>query len=106
MSLNPILLEMMAKDRQRELLAMARPHAIPVPAEKRRWGRGNPLWAAARLGLAQLLIRIGLRLKPSGSVPACPMYRGKAFLSLEGAAWRCGCPKRGSFPACPPLHSG
>lgn len=106
MSLNPILLETMARDRQRELLAMARPHLIPVPVEKRQWGRRNPLWAAARFGLARLLIRIGLRLKPSGSVSACPMVRGKGIFPADGSARRCGCPKRGDFPACPPLHSG
>lgn len=106
MSLNPILLEMMAKDRQRELLAMARPHAVPVPLENRQLPDRNPLWAEVRLGLARLLIRIGLRLKPSGRAPACPMIIGNGTMAVEGSAWRCGCPKRGDFPACPPLHSG
>ena len=106
MSLNPILLEMMARDRQRDLLAMARPHAVPVPVEKRSLGRRNPLWAAVRFGLARLLIGVGLRLKAGGGRPACPLCSRRGALPAAGLVAACDCPLRGDLSACPPLHSG
>jgi hypothetical protein len=101
MSLNPILLEMMAKERQRELLAMARPHVVPVPM-----GHRKPILTALRVGMARLLIRIGLRLKPMGSLPACPLCHGGGGASDKGSTWWCRCPKRDDVPNCQPLRSG
>ena len=106
MSLNPILLEMMAKDRQRELLAMARPTRVPVPLGHRQLPHGNPVWVQVRLSLARLLIHIGMRLKPGEGVFACPLCPGMRSLSALGPVGPSNCPNRGDAPACPPLHSG
>lgn len=106
MSLNPILLEMMAKERQRELLAMARPHVVPVPVGHRQLRKRKSFWVQARFGFARLLIHIGMRLKPGGEGVACPLGRSCGPLPAAGPLGGCDCPNREDARACPPLHSG
>jgi hypothetical protein len=100
MSVNPYFLELMAKERQRELLALAQPKVVPVDPGRRK-GLG-----ALRQGFAGWLIQLGLRLKNRGSSPVCPLSQGADAVVAAGPVWRCACPRRGDFAACPPLHSG
>jgi hypothetical protein len=101
MSMNPYHLELMAKVRQEELLALARPQRVALPAAGRR-----SLGTRIRIGLARLLIRFGWRLAPAGGDRVCP-HRQK-----NGAGWvadpfrRCDCPGWSDVPDCPPLPNG
>ena len=99
MSMNPYHLELMAKVRQEELLALARPRRVAVH-------RRRSLGARIRGGLARLMIRMGWRLAPSGNDRGCPYHLRKGAGLAADPVWRCGCPGRRAGSDCPPLPSG
>ena len=101
MSMNPFYLELMAKQRQAELLALARPQQIAVPL-----GRRQPLGGRLRAALAQLMIRIGWRLDPGGGQTLCHYPHRGGLLANRAAEGFCNCPARGAFSECPPLQCG
>lgn len=100
MSANPYFLELLAKARQEELLAMARPRVVPIPLSRR-----GSLWDV-RQRLARWLIRIGLRLKNRGASPVCPFDHGGHPAPPFEVKGGCICPRRGDFAVCPPVNSG
>jgi hypothetical protein len=101
MSMNPYHLELMAKARQEELLALARPKQIAIPSAGQ-----SSLGARMRIGLARLMIRIGWRLAPLGSDRVCPHCHEGGPRAAAGAHRRCSCPGQSELPQCPPLPSG
>jgi hypothetical protein len=101
MSMNPYHLELMAKVRQEELLALARPRQVALPRAGRR-----SLGARIRGGLARLMIWMGRRLAPSGSDRGCPYQRREGAGLAADPLWRCDCPGRRVGSDCPPLASG
>ncbi|MDJ0783191.1 MAG: hypothetical protein QNJ22_14535 [Desulfosarcinaceae bacterium] len=101
MSMNPFVLELLAKERQAELLALVQPRRIPISL-----GRQRTLGARLRLGAARFLVRIGMRLNPRGGDRYCPHHTDDGRGIRARVAWQCGCPARGGFPDCPPLQCG
>ena len=97
MSANPYFLELLVKERQRELLAMAQPGVVAVEAERR-----SGLWAL-RQWLAKRLIRLAWRLRARQEKPVCPFTPGGGPPSASGAIQWCTCPRRGGFAGCPSL---
>ena len=96
MSYNPFYLELLAKERQAELLSLVQPQRIPVPLHNRL-----PLGRRVRLGIARLLIRIGRHLSPCTVGPVCRDDGGRAVCAPPSP--RCSCPGRGRLAGCPPL---